>query len=548
MASMAGFAQVDVRKNANFFSKGIECKYKEDVQGAIQNFESALKFMPDDAASMFELSEQYVKAGRVEDGFVMIKKAAELDPENKWYQMRLAMFYRNLEQLDEYIKIYERLTTKYPGDINFLSDLIDAYLLTENYDKAIEKLDLLEQQAGVSALVSEQKVEIYKRQGKTKKVIEELEKLIAQNPENTRYYHLLANVYMENKKEKEAVKLYNQIKSIDPTDPYINISLLEYYEKNNDLDKAFEELLEAINNKNLDFNTKANIYDYWFNKFQTSKNIDQQAYRAGNAFIQNYPDNKLGYLVLASYHINREEYQPCRDMASQALKYDHSNFAAWQYLVLCDGPLQQIDSLRTHAVEALKYYPTQPIFYWFAGIAYAYDKQDETAITYFEKGRKFVTDKKLLADFDSYLGDLYHSTGETEKAFQAYARVLETDPDNALVLNNYAYYLSLRSEQLDKALTMARHAVELESKSPIYLDTYAWVLYKSGDYANAEIQMQQALKLMKSPDGTYYEHYGDILYQLNRKTEALDYWNKAAKAGGGSKLLEQKIKDKKLYE
>ena len=38
LASMAGFAQVDVRKNANYFSKGIECKYKEDVEGAIKNF------------------------------------------------------------------------------------------------------------------------------------------------------------------------------------------------------------------------------------------------------------------------------------------------------------------------------------------------------------------------------------------------------------------------------------------------------------------------------------------------------------------------------
>ena len=527
LVSIAGFAQEDIRKNATYFSKGLECKYKEDVSGAIKNFEEALRFMPDDAASMFELSEQYVKAGKMEEGFEMIKQAAQLDPENKWYQMRLAMFYRTLEQFDEYIKVFEGLTAKYPGDVDMLSNLIEAYLITENYDKAIEKLDILEQQAGVSALVSEQKVEIYQRQGNTKKVISELEKLIAENPENTRYYSMLAKVYMENKKEKEAVKLYNRIKEIDSSDPYINISLLEYYENKKEYDKAFDELIEAINNKNLDFNTKANIYEYWFNKHQDAKDIDQQALRAGNAFLENYPDNKMGYLVMASYHINKQEYQPCSVMAQKALDYDHTNYAAWQYLVICDGALRANDSLKKHSVEALQFYPTQPIFYWYAGVSHALDKQDAEAINYFEKGRKFVTDKNALMDFDSYLGDLYHSVGETEKAFQAYDRVLNQDPDNVLVLNNYAYYLSLRKEDLDKAKTMALHAVELEPNNAIYLDTYAWILYQKGEYKAAEAQMEKAVKLLKSPDKTYYQHYADILDKVNKPEKAAEYRNKA---------------------
>ena len=527
LIATVGFSQEDVRKNALAFSKGLECKYKEDVSGAIKNFEEALRFMPNDAASMFELSEQYVKAGKMEEGFEMIKQAAQLDPENKWYQMRLAMFYRTLEQFDEYIKVFEGLTAKYPGDVDMLSNLIEAYLITENYDKAIEKLDILEQQAGVSALVSEQKVEIYQRQGNTKKVISELEKLISENPENTRYYSMLAKVYLENKKEKEAVKLYNKIKEIDPSDPYINISLLEYYENKKEYDKAFDELIEAINNKNLDFNTKANIYEYWFNKHQDAKDIDQQALRAGNAFLVNYPDNKMGYLVMASYHINKQEYQPCSVMAQKALEYDHTNYAAWQYLVICDGALRANDSLKKHSVEALQFYPSQPIFYWYAGVSHALDKQDAEAISYFEKGRKFVTDKNALMDFDSYLGDLYHSVGETEKAFQAYDRVLNHDPDNVLVLNNYAYYLSLRKEDLDKAKAMALHAVELEPNNAIYLDTYAWVLYQKGEYKAAEAQMEKAVKLLKNPDKTYYQHYADILDKVNKPEKAAEYRNKA---------------------
>ncbi len=489
----AAFGQVDVRKNAHAFSKGLECKYKNDTEGAISCFEEALKSMPDDAASMFELSEQYVKAGKLEEGFAMSKKAAELDPENKWYQMRLAIFYRNQEQFDEYIKIYELLTTKYPGDINMLADLIDAYMVVKNYDKALEKTDLLVKQAGA----------------------------------DTRYYHMLANAYMDAGKEKKALAMYDKIKAMDPNDQYINISLLEYHEKKGELDKAFEELLDAIHNENLDFNTKANIYEYWFNKFQEAKNIDQQAFQAGQAFIEAYPDNQLGYLILASYYIKRDDFQSCKAMSLKALEFDRTNYGAWQYLVLCEAPLMETDSLMKHAVEALQYYPTQPVFYWFAGVSHALKKMDNEAIDYFEKGRKFVIEKKLLADFDSYLGDLYHAVGEEEKSFEAYDRVLRFDPDNALVLNNYAYYLSLKKERLDEAKTMAHHAVELSPDNAIYLDTYAWVLYQKGEYEAAETQMSKAIQQLQQPDKTYYQHYADILEKVNQPEKAAEYRTKA---------------------
>ena len=124
--------------------------------------------MPDDDASMFELSEQYYNAGRMEEALQMIQQAANLAPENKWYQIRLGIFYRNLEQYDDFINLYENLTKKYPDDLEMLSDLIDAYLVTEQYDKALAKMDLLEAQVGQNELITEHRLSILKHQGKNK--------------------------------------------------------------------------------------------------------------------------------------------------------------------------------------------------------------------------------------------------------------------------------------------------------------------------------------------------------------------------------------------
>ena len=506
----------DKKKNAIYFSNGLQSKYREDTDGAIRNFEQALRYMPDDAAAMFELSEQYSNAGRTEEAFNMIQKAVKLDPENKWYQIRLGLFYRNLDQYDKFIKLYEDLTKKYPDDPDMLSELIDAYLVTEKYDKAVEKMDLLEQQLGANEFITEQRLNVFKRQGNNKRVISELEKLIENNPENVRYYGMLAQVFAETGKDKEALKTYERMKEINPNDPYIHISLLEFYEKGGEMDKAFNELLAVIRNKSLDLTTKANIYDYWMQKNNQSKQINEQVRQCGDAFIETHPDNKLGYLVLGSYYMVNENAQKSKELHQKALAIDSTDFRSWQNLIISESRLNDNEAVRDHAVAALKYYPMQPVFYWYAGVANSVLENNDDAITYLEKGRRYTSDKLQMANFDAFLGDIYHQQGEEEKAFDAYDRTLRNDPDNVLVLNNYAYYLAVKGQDLDKALEMSTKAIAAEPDNPTYLDTHAWVLYMKGDYKEAEKHMKKALKLLKEPDATYTKHYEAILNKLGK--------------------------------
>ena len=506
----------DKKKNATYFSNGLQSKYREDTEGAIRNFEQALRFMPNDDASMFELSEQYYNAGRNEEAFNMIKQAASIDPENKWYQIRLGVFYRNLDQYEDFISLYENLTKKYPDDPEMLTDLIDAYLITEKYDKALAKMDLLEEQIGQNELITEQRLNILKQQGNDKKLMAELERLTKENPENPRYYSMLAQLYSDNGKEKEALKTYEKIKELNPNDPYINVSLLEFYEKKGDKDKAFNELIAAIRNKNLDLSTKSNIYDYWMQKNQSASNINEQARQCGEAFTETHPDIKLGYLILGSYYIVTENAIKSKELYQKALAIDSTDFYGWQNLIISESRLNENEPVRDHAVAALKYYPMQPVFYWYAGVASAVLKDNENAINYLEKGRRYTSDKVQMANFDAFLGDLYHEQGDEEKAFEAYDRTLRNDPDNVLVLNNYAYYLAMKGQDLDKALEMSTKAIAAEPDNPTYLDTHAWVLYKKGDYKEAEKHMKKALKLLKEPDKTYQEHYEAIMSKLKQ--------------------------------
>ena len=121
-----------------------------------------------------------------------------------------------------------------------------------------------------------------------------------------------------------------------------------------------------------------------------------------------------------------------------------------------------------------------------------------------------------MANFDAFLGDLYYEANDEEKAFDAYERTLRNDPDNVLVLNNYAFYLAVKNQDLDKALEMSTKAITAEPNNPTYLDTHAWVLYMKGEYKEAEKHMKKAMQLLKEPDETFNQHYNAILRKLGK--------------------------------
>ena len=130
----------------------------------------------------------------------------------------------------------------------------------------------------------------------------------------------------------------------------------------------------------------------------------------------------------------------------------------------------------------------------------------------------------------------------------AYDLALQLDPDNVAVLNNYAYYLSLRNNKLDKAEKMAKHANELQANVSSYEDTYGWILYREAKYEEAKKWIEMAITNGAIHNPVILEHFGDVMYKLGNTDQAYEYWNKALKEGKGSPLLEKKINDKKLYE
>ena len=537
----------DLAKNAEYFSKGITEKYNENYPVAIYNFEQALLYYNEDDASMYELAELYQQEGRNTEAYSMIARAVDLQPDNKWYQIRWAKLSLQNGDYQTFMNIYDNLLEEESDNLDYLETYIDFLLRIGEYDKVIEKLDVLEEQMGKNEYIFLQKIQIYDEQGKKDLAIAEMEKLVEFMPENTHYRALLAEAYRKVNRDKDAYRQYVKIKELDPEDKYINVSLMDYYLSVDYKEKAYEEFLAAINNKNLDYDTKVQLCVLFLQKYEIISG--DELIEIGNTFIEAYPDKSAGYNLIGAQYYLKEDYLNAKEYLANAVRKGDTEFATLGQLAQSCGILGDYEELIKYSNLGIELYPSQPYFYQMNAIGYELLEDFEHALSVLEKGRPFVSDQDMLLRFDINISDCYYKLNNKEKLYETYNRILKYDTENVYVLNNYAYYLSLDNQDLEKALIMSAKTIYAEPKNPTYLDTYAWILYKLGRYDEAKKYMEKVFKYDKNPQGINYEHLGDILYQLGDVKNAVKNWKKAKKAGGEvSEFLDQKIKDEKLYE
>jgi tetratricopeptide (TPR) repeat protein len=537
------------RQNAMLFSDGLREKISGQPERAISRFEQALKANPDDHASMFELSELYFRKGRMEDALQMARQAAGLNPSNEWYLLRLAQLCKMGARYDEMLETWHRLIRLKPQRQEFYSELAQAYVAMGKIPEALSTLDSLERIAGLSEELSMQKFNLHLMNNNAGAAITEVEKLAAAYPFEVRYQAMLADLYLKNGDTTKALRQYEKMRETDPEDPNVLMSLAEFYKDQGDEEKAFDMLLEAFANPALDVETKVQVMALWFQGATFSEELNEKAERIAATLLKTHPDSPRGHQLLGDVYLRRNDLEKAREQFVAAATMEPNNYAVWETLLFTDIQLSDYDMLGKHAAQALGYFPEQPLIYLFDGYAKYQQKKYEAALKTFETGRRLVVNNdRLLGEFFSSIGDTYNKLNNFEASDAAYEKALSINPANATVLNNYAYYLTLRKQRLEKAKEMSARSLELQPENASFLDTYAWVLYKLGQYDQALQYIEKALKASDKPNATIIEHHGDILFKLGRKEEAQRQWKEAKAAGEGSKFLDRKAREGKLYE
>lgn len=117
------------------------------------------------------------------------------------------------------------------------------------------------------------------------------------------------------------------------------------------------------------------------------------------------------------------------------------------------------------------------------------------------------------------LADIQFRAGQLTQARQSYQSAVASDPDNAMLLNNFANVLSQLNDP--QAQEVAEKAVQLSPTHPAYADTLGWILVGKGR-TEAGLRYLREARLRSPEDAEIRFHLAYALNKIDRKDEARD--------------------------
>jgi predicted Zn-dependent protease len=268
-------------------------------------------------------------------------------------------------------------------------------------------------------------------------------------------------------------------------------------------------------------------------------------------------------IMKAAYQVYSKQPQEalCQTMR-QVLEVEPGNETALRELLQYYAEQNDEKGVEDISRRGLNYHPEEIAYAYYLGMALAEQKKLTDAADVLQQGLRVRTEfvsERLVSNVFGVLGDIYYQQGKEAEAFAAYDSALVYMEDNIMCLNNYAYYLSLKGEQLDRAEEMSYRTIRQEPENITYLDTYAWILFMKGDYAHARTYMDKVVDPKLTDEellsnerllGNLIEHAGDVYANCGEQETALRLWKLAKQKDDNTctPLLRKKIKRKKYFK
>lgn len=197
--------------------------------------------------------------------------------------------------------------------------------------------------------------------------------------------------------------------------------------------------------------------------------------------------------------------------------------SAMHYLAMLYAVTQSYDATRDSAYSYIEYYDRclrqtkkhDTLYYHGA----AWEQQLPARVAY----------RRVISALYGFVGDQYMGREMRAEAYKEYEKGLKYNPDNAMLLNNYAYFLAKDSTagRLKAAERMSKRCITLEPRNATYLDTYAYILYLKGDYAEAKSYYAKLFSLGDVQSAEVYRNYSELLEAMGQKATAEVYRMKA---------------------
>lgn len=534
------------RKARYYYMQGSQEIARKEMASAYEYFKKAyeLDSTYNDAAFTYANQRLFLRTDTMQSDTELLKslgmmqKYVDANPLDLYAARMYGYVTSALDTLDEAIRVYERSYNLMPGETSLLEALAEAYMRQQKQTEALDALERFEKIEGLSKDLGLKKIGYYLAFQDTVGALNEANKIVAANPRDPYSLILKGNLYEVVGEMDSVYAAFKKAEELAPSNGSVKMSLASYYQTVGDTIMLDNMIYEGLLSEDFEMEDKLMILADFLQTLIDEKGDHKRGDYLFSVLLQQYPHEPDVLDMAARYSAAKGNYAEARENVSYAIDLDPTNERYRVMILSYDIQEENYKRGIEDYNETKKHLePSSTLKSLYAACA--------TMLEDTREGEKIITDliretderldsasadrevltevrKEVLYDdliwlgsLYTSLGDLYYKQGDKDKSFEMFENALFFNNDNALTLNNYAYFLSEEDRDLDKALAMSFKAMEMSEDNPTYLDTYAWILYKMGNYKEALEYMERALELAKEFEDDNEEY--DLHYQAIKK-------------------------------
>ena len=470
----------------------------------------------------------------------MAERAYRSDTTNRYYLEDYGGALVRGGEYNKAVSIFQKIVAKStePDHYRILAILLDSNRRTA---EALAVLDTAEVRFGRIPLLGRLRQYYLLKTGKTLAAEADARKAIEEAPYLAENHISLAEIYAMTHRDSLAIASFQRAIAIDSLAIEPWLALAEYHQKRGNKTGYLTILERIFGSDQLPLEGKIEEWKSLTNDLASYRKFYPQYDALVKRLYIRHPESKEVATLYAQHLIMSGEIESALALCKQLIDKKEPKIEEFTRVIEIENHLNRPDSVRRYTDMALAVFPHNTDLLHMRGALAMQRKEYDDAISLYNEALKHADNDTLRSSLWGAIGDVEHQRNEMKRCYKAYEKALRYFADNAMVLNNYAYFLSLDNRDLERAHTMITRALALAENNSTYLDTMAWVLYRLGRYAEAKKYMQQALSLDRSRSAELALHYGDILHALGEDFMAKTYWRKALERGAKKEEIEKRF-------
>lgn len=509
-----------------------------------------VKKYPNNATGLYNLARIQLESNNVSNALLNAKQALNLQPDNITFREFYVQTLIFNDQLSSAEKQLDTLLISNPTEEEYVFKKTMIFLQRNELNKALKGFDELEKLLGLNEELLIQKKNILVRNNKIKEADEVLCRLEKTFPETAKYTVMRIELAVRERDSVKVDSLFNILESAYPNDAQAQITLAQYYASHANYEKYQAYLNRIIHSKNIDVTSKLSILLPAIRMTESDTSRDENfilKLAQENATKQSKSENALQlYADLLFYTRNPNE---AKVYYEKVITLNNQRKEIWNQLLGIYFDAKQYDTIIEITKRNPEIFERSNLAFFYQGISHLQLQNPSLATTSLENAIRLTSyNAELLAQMHSSLGDAYNQTKQFGRSDSNFKLALRYAPDEPGILNNYAYYLSVRDTNLEEAEKMSKRSLLLQPNTKSFLDTYAWILYQLKNYEDAKVYLEKSIQADGDNDATIFEHYGDILFKLNQVNNAILNWQKALDLDKENEKLKIKIRNSRINE